>query len=602
MCLILRFSLTVKMTTKDNICWVPSRKTVCLMEIVTAILISLTSEVVSEISPHYEPVTRNSVAYLQIIPKKVQTDISEFSNGRVRFSQWILQKPSYIGDPMDIVVIVWASEQETHAMRSCLYQEMQRMGKMVHNITSILHQNVTCFEFCNRSVDSATMVQRRLGGLCALSFYVNDAEDYGKVVTEPFMSQSIVAHFGYTEIVSQMTVRPINHVDSRVHTFVCNSIHLAYNKVGKLQQRFFSVVGSSTEVIVKSSRNGSASVILDFDILSFNATRIGMMNGSNVELLSLVFDEVSCRKLDDFGLNEETNEIICMDTTKDCVMTTKDILIKDKYRRRVNVSIPVVFDHSFGNYICETSCWLQKQNRKKLVHGCKQKKYFSIVLDCWRNENMIYRQLFKYCLNNITDIDDSCAKTVQEVTRKTKECYVNFDRFKEAIRKLIDEQGGEIKNWLLEVKMNITLREMSIAAKCGILISTIGGPLIVIIIYVIYMSVRKELNIHRDAKLFIAMLSKVQEMENNSNRTIKYDVFLSYSSKDRPWVQSTLLTFIERKGFKVCFDERDFPFGCSLPSTIEKSVFESRKAIAVLSPDYMKSGWCIELEYSLLLM
>ena len=131
--------------------------------------------------------------------------------------------------------------------------------------------------------------------------------------------------------------------------------------------------------------------------------------------------------------------------------------------------------------------------------------------------------------------------------------------------------------------------------------STFGGLFITVIIYVIHKSVRKELNIRRDAKLFINMLSKVQEMENSNNRTIKYDVFLSYSSKDRPWVQSTLLAFIESKGFKVCFDEQDFPFGRSLPSTIEESVFESRKAIAVLSPDYMKSGWCIELEYPLLL-
>ena len=122
------------------------------------------------------------------------------------------------------------------------------------------------------------------------------------------------------------------------------------------------------------------------------------------------------------------------------------------------------------------------------------------------------------------------------------------------------------------------------------------------IIYVIYKAIRKELNIRKDAKLFIDMISKLQELKNDNNRPIKYDVFLSYSSKDRPWVESNMFEFIESKGFKVCFDERDFQFGCNIPRTIENAVFHSRKTIAVLSPDYMKSGWCLDYEYVLMLI
>lgn len=80
---------------------------------------------------------------------------------------------------------------------------------------------------------------------------------------------------------------------------------------------------------------------------------------------------------------------------------------------------------------------------------------------------------------------------------------------------------------------------------------------------------------------------------------MKYDVFLSYSSKDRLWVQSTLLKFIESKGYRVCFDERDFLLGCNLVETISTAVYESRRVIAVLSPDYLSSGWCMQLEFLL---
>jgi len=88
-------------------------------------------------------------------------------------------------------------------------------------------------------------------------------------------------------------------------------------------------------------------------------------------------------------------------------------------------------------------------------------------------------------------------------------------------------------------------------------------------------------------------------MDDCEDRIIKYDVFLSYSSKDRVWVEKTLLKFIENRGFKVCFDHRDFPFGCNLLQAIGRAVYESRRVIAVVSPNYLDSAWCAEYEFVL---
>jgi len=102
-----------------------------------------------------------------------------------------------------------------------------------------------------------------------------------------------------------------------------------------------------------------------------------------------------------------------------------------------------------------------------------------------------------------------------------------------------------------------------------------------------------------DLNAFTQAESILQSTKNADNRVMKYDVFLSYSSKYRPWVESTLLNFIENNGFKVCYDERDFPYGCSLVNAIAGAVYESRKVIAVVSPNYLTSGWCAEYEFVL---
>ncbi len=73
----------------------------------------------------------------------------------------------------------------------------------------------------------------------------------------------------------------------------------------------------------------------------------------------------------------------------------------------------------------------------------------------------------------------------------------------------------------------------------------------------------------------------------------KYDVFLSYSSVDRAWVENKLLCPLEREGYSVCYDQRyeDFPCGQPILKSIEKAIRHSRKTLVVFSPDYLSSNW-----------
>ena len=77
-------------------------------------------------------------------------------------------------------------------------------------------------------------------------------------------------------------------------------------------------------------------------------------------------------------------------------------------------------------------------------------------------------------------------------------------------------------------------------------------------------------------------------MSDNSN--YQYDVFISYSSKDRPWVKE-LLRKLEEQKIKVCIDYRDFIPGMPSIKNIEQAVINSHKTLLILTSNYLESGW-----------
>jgi hypothetical protein len=74
-------------------------------------------------------------------------------------------------------------------------------------------------------------------------------------------------------------------------------------------------------------------------------------------------------------------------------------------------------------------------------------------------------------------------------------------------------------------------------------------------------------------------------------RPFTYDVFISYSTQDRPWVRQELLPRLEAQGLRACIDYRDFAVGAPIITEIERALLNSRKTLLVLSPAYMQSTW-----------
>jgi hypothetical protein len=71
-----------------------------------------------------------------------------------------------------------------------------------------------------------------------------------------------------------------------------------------------------------------------------------------------------------------------------------------------------------------------------------------------------------------------------------------------------------------------------------------------------------------------------------------YDVFISYSSKDKEWVRGELLQRIEKAGLRAFIDFRDFTPGAPGIKEMERGARKCPKTLLILTPDYVESEWC----------
>lgn len=77
-----------------------------------------------------------------------------------------------------------------------------------------------------------------------------------------------------------------------------------------------------------------------------------------------------------------------------------------------------------------------------------------------------------------------------------------------------------------------------------------------------------------------------------------YDVFISYSQKDKDAVNRVLLHRLESAGVRFYIDEQNFEVGALVLRNITRAFDQSRKILLVLTPNSIESEW-VMFEYSL---
>ncbi|XP_062597942.1 toll-like receptor 4 [Saccostrea cucullata] len=82
-------------------------------------------------------------------------------------------------------------------------------------------------------------------------------------------------------------------------------------------------------------------------------------------------------------------------------------------------------------------------------------------------------------------------------------------------------------------------------------------------------------------------------VRSDSQSDFKYDAFVSYADEDFPFVQKMMLELEENNGIRLCIHHRDFVPGYDICENIFTAINKSKKTIAILSPSFIKSSWCM---------
>lgn len=80
-------------------------------------------------------------------------------------------------------------------------------------------------------------------------------------------------------------------------------------------------------------------------------------------------------------------------------------------------------------------------------------------------------------------------------------------------------------------------------------------------------------------------------MSPAKRQRLRYDVFISYSHRNKDWVRGWLAPQLKNAGLKVCIDHENFEPGAPSIIEMERAVLQSRKTVLVLTPEYLQSEW-----------
>ncbi|XP_062607528.1 toll-like receptor 4, partial [Saccostrea cucullata] len=84
-----------------------------------------------------------------------------------------------------------------------------------------------------------------------------------------------------------------------------------------------------------------------------------------------------------------------------------------------------------------------------------------------------------------------------------------------------------------------------------------------------------------------------KSLRNENLPLNQYDAFVSYADEDRSFVLRMIKELEEEEGIKLCIHQRDFVPGFDIAENIITAVNKSRKTIILISPNFIKSSWCM---------
>ncbi|KAK6973327.1 TLR cluster3 member 10 [Biomphalaria glabrata] len=137
----------------------------------------------------------------------------------------------------------------------------------------------------------------------------------------------------------------------------------------------------------------------------------------------------------------------------------------------------------------------------------------------------------------------------------------------------------------------IQILERKCAENYPIFLVVLGATLALVVMVTVGIAYRFRWKIRY---LYYAAYLKLKKTDQSDDQhsMYKYDVFLSYSHSDEPFVLKELMPELQSRGLKIHVHGRDFAVGEYIASNIAAAVINSRKTLAILTRGLLSSHWC----------
>ncbi|KAJ8302216.1 hypothetical protein KUTeg_021203 [Tegillarca granosa] len=199
--------------------------------------------------------------------------------------------------------------------------------------------------------------------------------------------------------------------------------------------------------------------------------------------------------------------------------------------------------------------------------------------------------LYRNISLDLTDNNFFCACPNIEFLKwllASKISFKHFDRYTCELSNGTLINFAKLRNYFVEF-------ELKCSSKAG-LIAGASSAIFVSIVFIIVGIVYR----YRWKLRYLYYMTKSKYRGYTSIRTpdqdgeYEFDAFVSYADSDRKFVLEDVINNLEKEGgCRLCIHHRDFTPGLDIADNITSSIHKSNKTILILSPDFLKSYWCM---------
>ena len=144
---------------------------------------------------------------------------------------------------------------------------------------------------------------------------------------------------------------------------------------------------------------------------------------------------------------------------------------------------------------------------------------------------------------------------------------------------------------------NIEQHVKELQKECSSYITLILIITLIIILFLVILSAGLVYRFRWKLRYFYYMTKSryhgYKSVRGDDQTDFKYDVFVSYAEDDIGFIRKMVSELEGERGVRLCIHHRDFVPGYNIAENIITAINKSKKTIIILSPNFIKSSWCM---------